>query len=191
MCIRNLFILCIAVSIVVSCGSSKNKKAKRIAQTKMQIVTTKTAFDPEALKIVCDSVNFEIMGNDLKSQKLVIFNGILPIDTLIITKLKLEPGIENAIIKADLDFDGNCEFIIPDKKTTRSGSIKHYYFIYDTATKNYVENTTLPSYFSDFKLDIKNQRVKLYCPKEDCFAYFKYNAEKKFELVQGEFKSID
>jgi len=189
--LKSFYFLFFIVLIGIACGSSENPRAKRISQSKIQILATRTAFNPDSLKILCDSMNFRVQGKDFKSQKLIILNGNLPVDTLEFTKIKLEPGFETEFIKADLDFDGNCEFIVQDRKTTKKGSIKHYYFIYDATTKNYIENTTLPSYISSFKLDIKNQRVKLYCPIDECFACYKYNAEKKFDLVQGEFKSID
>jgi len=189
--LKNLIFVIVSISLIIACGSANKKRAKRINPSNMQINITKSAYNADLLKIICDSVGFELQGDDLKHQKLIVFNGILPIDTLSFLKFKLDKGSENEIIKADLDFDGNCEFIIPDKKNIKSGGTKHYYYMYDTATRNFMENTTLPSYIRSFKLDIKNQRVKLYCPNEDCFAYFKYNAEKTFELVQGEFKPVD
>jgi len=191
MILKNFFILFLIASAFIACSSSENPRGKRISQSKIQIFATRTAFNPDSLKIVCDSVNFLVQGDDIKNQKLIVLNGNIPIDTLEFTKIKLEPGFESEFIKIDLDFDGNCEFIVQDKKTKKNSGIKHYYYIYDATTKKYIENTTLPSYISSFKLDIKNQRIKLYCPNDDCFAYYKYNAEKKFDLVQGEFKSVD
>jgi hypothetical protein len=191
MIIRNLFIFCISISLLISCGPSNNKRAKRISQTKMQIVTLRAAYDSTLFQIKLDSLNFKAIQAGNKLQKLIIINGILPIDTIDLKDKMLEATIVNDIEKADLDFDGNCEFIIPDKKTSKLGGMKHYYFIYDAVTKNYIENTSLPSIIHSFKLDIKNQRLKLYCPNEECFAYYKYNKEKKFELVQGEFRSVD
>jgi hypothetical protein len=188
---NNFFSLVLLILIVSACGSSDNQRAKRILQTKIKISPTRTAFNPDSLKIICDSVNFLATGNDLKNQKLIIRNGNIPIDTMEFMKIKLTEGFESEFIKADLNFDGNCDFIVPDKNIKKGGCLKHYYFMYDTISQNFIENTTLPSFISSFKLDIKNQRVKLYCPMDDCFAYYKYNADKKFELVQGEFKSID
>jgi hypothetical protein len=174
-----------------SCGTSDNTSAKRIMPTKMQINTLKKVFDPASVRIFCDSLTFNVINSGNKILKLVIRSGNTSLDTVLLNTKNLNIGIEKNIIKADLDFDGNCEFIIPDKNSTKEGGVKHYYFMFEPESRKFIENKTLPAYISSFKLDVKNQRVKLYCPNQECFAYYKYNTEKKFELVQGEFKSVD
>jgi hypothetical protein len=187
-----IYILTIVAALsFFSCGTSDNSSAKRIMPTKMQINTSKKAFDPASVRIFCDSLSFSALNSGNKILKIVIKNGNSLLDTILLDAKKLTTGIEKNIIKADLNFDGNCEFIIPDMNSTKEGGIKHYYFIFEPESRKFVENKSLPAYISAFKLDVKNQRVKLYCPNQQCFAYYKYNTEKKFELVQGEFKSVD
>jgi hypothetical protein len=181
----------IFIVLLFSFGCSEKYHSKKISIPDFKIATSKTAFDPASLKIICDSLYFTTITSGGKIQKLIISNGNHPFDTILIATKKLKAGAENEIIKADYTFDGFCEFIIPDRNTNKSDAFKHYYYVYDPEKKGYFENTTLPAYIGDFKLDIKNQRLKLYCPGQDCFAYFKYTVDKKFELVQGEFNSID
>jgi hypothetical protein len=66
--------------------------------------------------------------------------------------------------------------------------MQHHYYIFDLELRKFIENFSLPPYIGGLKLDIKNQRLKLYCPGQECFAYYKYTTDKKFEKVQGEFK---
>jgi hypothetical protein len=185
------FYFLIFLLFLISCGSPENSKSKKLSYSNYEIKTSKTAFDPFVSGFKCDSLHLfpqPIKGN---IQKVIVFNGILPLDTLLFDKFRLLIGEEKEIIRADLNFDGFCEFIFPDRKSVKKGAIKHYYFIFDTDKHKFIENTSLPAYIGGFKLDIKNQRVKLYCPDQVCFAYYKYSIEKKFELVQGEFKSVD
>ncbi len=186
--ILKFLILQLFILVLISCGSSSNTKSRKILHNGLVYKSSKTIFDPASLKFNCDSLNFVAINSTAKIQKLIINNGSRPIDTLEIASKNFAPGTEKEIQKADLNFDGFCEFVIPDKKTTKNGGTKHYYFMYDIDKRQFVENTSLPAFISSLKLDIKNQRVKLYCPGEDCFAYYKYSVQKKFELVQGEFK---
>jgi hypothetical protein len=163
-------------------------KSRKFSYISKEIVTTKQVFDPLLLKLVCDSLNFKVLPRGEIIGGLIVRNGIYSLDTLQLSLKRLPVGSENGIIKADLDFDGNCEFVIPDVNSKKNGGVRHYYYMFDNETRKFSENTSLPAWIGRFNLDIKNQRVKLYCPDDACFAYFKYTINKTFELVQGEFK---
>jgi hypothetical protein len=185
---RLIFPLSVFVVLFFSCGSSEKSNSRKISYPVIEIKTLKQAFDPASLKISCDSLKFTTVVTGGKIQKLIILNGLAPLDTIMLSSKKLVIDAEKDIIKADYNFDGFCEFFIPDRSLSKNGGLKYYYYVYDSEKQEFYENITLPAFIGEFKLDIKNQRLKLYCPGQECFAYYKYTTDKKFELVQGEFK---
>ena len=120
-------------------------------------------------------------------EKIIVKLGILTLDTVSITVGKIPIGAEKDAVITDYNFDGFCEFVVPDKNSAARGGMDYYYFLFDTISMHFVEIESLPKFIGNFKLDVKNQRVKIYCPDEACFAYYKYE-NKSFKLVQGEFK---
>jgi hypothetical protein len=190
MCVSSkyCFIFLLGIAFILSCSPDENLKSRRFNYISREIVTNRQAFDPLLLKIVCDSLNFKVLPKGEYIGRLIVYNGMYGTDTLQLSAKRLAAGTENGIIKADMDFDGNCEFVIPNENSTRNGGVRHYYYMYDPEIGKFKENTSLPAWISRFNLDIKNQRVKLYCPNDECFAYYKYTINKTFELVQGEFK---
>jgi hypothetical protein len=186
---KRLFILILVFAFAFACDDSGLNRAKKILVSNKEILTSKKLYDPSAMLITCDSLHFGVLPQSGK-QKLILFNGLRTIDTLIFGAQNFSPGFENEIIKADLNYDGYCDIVIPDKYSVKNEGVLHYYYMFDPDLKKFNQNLSLPAYIGGLKLDIKNQRLKLYCPGQDCFAYYKYTIDKKFVMVQGEFKSV-
>jgi hypothetical protein len=187
--ILRLLVFVFGVLIWFSCSDGKSVKAKKIKSSTAPTQSSKKVFDPLSLRIPCDSLNWTLVNKPGMAQRLIVKNGGLPFDTVFLKGHTGIQGIETEIVKSDIDFDGNCDLLVPDPKIGKSLGIKHFYYIFNPVKRKYEENRSLPPVIGSFKLDIKNQRLKLYCPDNECFAYYKYNSDtKQFSLVQGEFK---
>jgi hypothetical protein len=175
--------------LITSCSESTTKtKARKLTLIERRSINSRQGFDPKTDGFRCDSLNVKttLTGNQISQIIVLLGNNIL--DTILLTSEKIPGGAEKDIIVTDYNFDGFCEFVIPDKKSASAGGMNYNYFLFDTLHKNFVEINSLPKFIGNFKLDIKNQRVKIYCPNDACFAYYKYE-NNVFKLVQGEFKA--
>jgi len=170
-----------------SCNSGSNIKAKKLKKFKTSSITVRSGFDPKKHGFSCDSMNVKSILKDNKIEQLIVLSGSFNLDTLLLKNTIIPSGAENDIRFSDYNFDGFCEFVIPDKKSAMRGGMNYYYFIFDTLKANFIEINTLPKFIGNFKLDVKNQRVKIYCPDDACFAYYKFD-NQIFNLVQGEYK---
>ena len=181
-----LFLACIPLYFLLACGNSSTQKSRKLRNSASEIKTTKIAYDFAAQGIPCDSVLLSVSITGGK-EKLIVSKGIIPFDTITILDNRLKPN-EKDILKMDMNFDNFCDIIIPDKQQIKNDAIHYFYFVFDKESKKFMKDNSLPAFIGGIKLDIKNQRVKLYCPDQQCFAYYKYTIDKKFEKVQGEFK---
>jgi len=177
----------IFILLISSCTSETKLKAKRLHSIQWKAFISREVYDPTIKGFGCDSLNIKAVLAGDRMKQILVFLGNYPLDTVLLPSASIPAHAENDVIISDYNFDGFCEFVIPDKKSAARGGMDYYYFIYDTLNRNFVENTSLPKFIGSFKLDIKNQRVKIYCPDDACFAYYIYE-NKAFKLVQGEFK---
>ena len=184
-----IYCLLITLLILSSCSNKEHELAKKLEKVNLITENTKLGFDPLKHGFSCDSVNIRILAKGTLIEKLIPSLGKIPIDTIKISLLKMQAGDEKNIIIADFNFDGYCDFIIPDQLSASNGGMDYYYFLYHVPDQNYQPLKSLPKFTGGFKLDIKNQRVKLYCPYQDCFAYYKYLENGNFKLVKGKFET--
>jgi hypothetical protein len=171
-----------------SCSNKELPPAKKIKKVDLTAENTKQGFDPLKHGFTCDSVNIQVIKNGNLIKSLVPSLGKKPIDTIKVSLLKLQPGVEKDVIITDFNFDGYCDFVLPDDLSASHGGMDYFYFLYNPLNQNYQPVNSLPKFNGGFKLDIKNQRVKIYCPYEDCFAYYKFQEDGTFKLVKGKFE---
>jgi hypothetical protein len=180
--------LSIILLLISSCSNKEPEPAKKLGKINLISENKKEGFNPLKNGFTCDSVNLQIITTGNFISELVPSLGKKNIDTINISSLKIQQGAEKNVIITDFNFDGFCDFVLPDDLSASHGAMNYYYYLYDNATQKYNPVKSLPKFTGGFKLDIKNQRVKLYCPYQDCFAYYKYQGNGNFELVKGEFK---
>ncbi len=183
-------IICLLITLfaISSCSNKKHEPAKRLKKVNLIAENKKQGFNPLKNGFTCDSVNLQIISMGSYISKLVPSLGEKPIDTINIASLKIQQGAEKNVIITDFNYDGFCDFVLPDDLSASHGAMNYYYYLYDNVTQKYNTVKSLPKFTGGFKLDIKNQRVKIYCPYQDCFAYYKYQENGSFKLVKGEFK---
>ncbi|NJO92489.1 MAG: hypothetical protein HC831_28585 [Chloroflexia bacterium] len=180
--------LLITVLVISSCSDKKHEPAKKIKKVNLIAENKKQGFNPIKSGFSCDSTSFQTLTAGNYISKLFLCLGKHPIDTINLSSLKIQQGVENKAIIVDFNYDGFCDFVLPDDLSASQGGMNYYYFLYDSETQKYNSVKSLPKFTGGFKLDIKNQRVKIYCPYQDCFAYYKYQEDGSFKLVKGEFK---
>ncbi|MFN8255219.1 MAG: hypothetical protein U0W24_05985 [Bacteroidales bacterium] len=186
---NNLIAVLILVSaFLFSCGNNSEKKAMKFSLPEKKEMNARKSFNPKLNGFKCDSLNIKSLASANKIKEIYILLGQKLLDTLKLPTQQIPSGAEKDVMVTDFNFDGFCEFVIPDKMSSRQGGMDYYYFIFDTLSGHFMEIRSLPKFIGGFKLDIKNQRVKIYCPNESCFAYYKFE-NYSFKLVQGEFKS--
>ncbi len=180
--------LLITLFAISSCSDKQLKPAKRFKKVNLIAENKKQGFNPLKNGFTCDSVNLQTITIGKYIGMVIPSLGEKPIDTLNIASLKIQTGAEDNTIITDFNFDGFCDFVLPDDLSASHGAMNYYYYLYDNTTQKYNSVKSLPKFNGGFKLDIKNQRVKIYCPYQDCFAYYKYQQNGSFKLVKGEFK---
>ena len=178
----------VALFFYAVCSAPENQtKALSLNKPEIKVVDKKPGFDPIKHGFSCDSLNVKIQKSGNKTEKLFVFLGSKAVDTLNLQSLSLDIN-EKEIMIMDYNYDGFCDLVLNNILSASHGAMDYYYFLYDSNVLKYKETRSLPKFNGGFKLDIKNQRVKIYCPYQDCFAYYKYNENGLFELVQGKFE---
>ncbi len=183
----SILIALVSILLISACNSGSNSKAKKLQSIKKREYNIRPGFDPLIKGFGCDELKIKTVLAGSKIKQIVVLMGENLLDTVLLPQGKIPASAESDIIISDYNFDGFCEFVIPDKKSESRGGMDYYYFVFDTLNRHFIEITSLPKFIGNFKLDVKNQRVKIYCPDEVCFAYYKFE-NKEFKLVQGEFK---
>lgn len=182
-------VIVLFVFFIVSCSNKEVGPAKKLHKKSYLTENKKTGFDPLKHGFSCDSLHVNTIDYGKQISKLVVLLGSRNVDTLNIFANHIEKGGEKNLIITDFNFDGFCDIVLPDIASAQNGGMNYYYYLYDNELLKYEEVKSLPKFISEFKLDVKNQRVKIYCPNQDCFAYYKFNEQRQFELVQGEYKA--
>lgn len=184
------FTILFTAALLVSCTNKEVKPANRLKKINMLVENKKEGFNPLKHGFTCDSLNIQIQTKGTIIQDLVPVLGEVPIDTIGISSLKIQNGGEKDILIMDFNFDGFCDFILPDIGSASHGGMDYYFYLYNTENQNFKHIKSIPKFNGGVKLDIKNHRLKIYCPNSDCFAYYKYQENGTFKLVKGEFKVI-
>jgi|GEM_PF-7131895 hypothetical protein len=184
---KRVVFFAIVVILAYTCNSGSDKKAIKLKLSENKLLSSRKAFDPKMAGFRCDSLLVQSIPVRNTIEKLIVKLGALTLDTIAISAYKIPSGAEKDAVITDYNFDGFCEFVVPDKNSAARGGMDYYYFLFDTLSRNFVEIKSLPRFIGNFKLDIKNRRVKIYCPDDVCFAYYIFE-NKTFKLVQGEFK---
>ena len=179
------FLFCITV---FACSNSDLLTTKKISKINWITTIQKEGFDPLKHGFSCDSISLRTKTKGDFIEKYIVMLGKAGVDTLVVKK-KMATGAEKKALITDFNFDGFCDFILPDESSATAGGMDYYYFLYDTTKLGYQEVKSLPKFNGGVKMDIKNHRVKIYCPHQECFAYYKYQENKTFKLVKGEFKA--
>ena len=185
---RNIIFCLIFVSVFLSCSSGAIPPAKKLGKVNLVAENKKQGFTPLKHSFTCDSLNIKTIIKGNLIEKLTVFLGDASIDTIHFIANKVPTGAEKRITIIDFNFDGFCDFILSDELSASHGGMNYYFFLYDNIAQGYTEVKSLPKFNGGFKMDIKNQRVKIYCPYQDCFAYYKQQETGDFKLVKGEFK---
>lgn len=176
--------------LVVSCSSEDLPPAQPIGNIKQVKKVDKAGFDPIKHGFACDSLIVQPVKKGKIIEELTIYLGNVAVDTIDVKDLKIEGLDKEEVTIIDFNFDGFCDFVVRDIVSANHGGMNYYYYLYDNESLGYQMVTTLPKFISSFKMDIKNQRVKIYCPYEDCFAYYKYQDDGTFKLVQGKYEAV-
>jgi len=184
----NLLIGVLSFFILYSCSNDNLPLAKKLKKVNLLKENTKQGFTPLKHGFTCDSLIIKTISKGRLINKLTVFLGKVSVDTIDFLAKNVQTGTERNLIITDFNFDGFCDFVLPDDLSASHGGMDYYFFLYDNSTQSYTEVKSLPKFNGGFKMDIKNQRVKIYCPYQDCFAYYKYQKNKTFKLVKGEFK---
>jgi hypothetical protein len=184
---KKVVFIAFIVILAYTCDSGSDTRAKKLQLSDSKEISLRKAFDPKITGFRCDSLQVLSIAIGNTIEKLIVKLGNQSLDTVSITTGKIPFGAEKDVVITDYNFDGFCEFVVPDKNSAARGGMDYYYFLFDTLSRNFIEIKSLPKFIGNFKLDVKNQRVKIYCPDDACFAYYKYE-NKAFKLVQGEFK---
>ena len=180
-------IVVLASFIFFACNSNTGLKAKKLKITELKPIVTRSAFDPKSGGFKCDSLKLNAVMKAGQIKQLNVLLGSNVIDSIKPSSTKIPVGAELDCIFADYNFDGYCDLVIPDKKSASKGGMDYYYFLFDTLNHKFKEIKSLPKFIGNFKLDVKNQRVKIYCPNEACFTYYKFE-NNDFTMVHGEFQ---
>ncbi|MDF1550007.1 MAG: hypothetical protein P1P88_19435, partial [Bacteroidales bacterium] len=155
-----------------SCSDEAHQTARKFNKVIYEAENLKPGFNPLKHGFTCDSVEASVIVSGQLINKLILLLGSEPIDTISLLTEKIPAGAEKDIIITDFNFDGFCDFVLPDKAPAEGGGMNYYFYLYDYEMFGFNEVKSLPKFISDFKLDIKNHRVKIYCPYQDCFAYY-------------------
>lgn len=174
--------------ILASCSNKDLKPAKLLEVADFTIENKKQGFNPLKHGFNCDSLILETIHKASLVDKIIFKFGDNEICNIDVLNKKIGEIDEKDILLTDYNFDGFCDVVIKDITSAQHGGINHYYYLYHPSEQSFKENNSLPMFIASFKLDLKNQRVKIYCPYEDCYAYYKYKDDDTFELVKGEFK---
>lgn len=174
--------------ILFSCTNKEIKPAKRFEKIDLTTENKKQGFNPLKHGFNSDSLKLEIIAKDSQTEKFCFSLGSTDICTLNVSNKKIGEIDEKDILLTDFNFDGFCDVVIKDISSAQHGGINHYYYLYNSSEQTFKENNSLPMFIASFKLDLKNQRVKIYCPYEDCYAYYKYKNDDTFELVKGKYE---
>lgn len=181
-------LIILLLGFVISCSNEVSQTARKFDKVIYKAENQKPGFNPLKHGFTCDSVEASVILSGQLINKLILLLGSESIDTISLLTEKIPAGAEKDIIITDFNFDGYCDFVLPDKASAEGGGMNYYFYLYDNEELGFFAVKSLPKLISDFKLDIKNHRVKIYCPYQDCFAYYSFNDKKQFELVQGEYK---
>lgn len=183
----NLLVLLSAL-ILFSCTDEEAEPARKLKKVNLQSESKKEGFNPLKHGFACDTMKIRVETNGKIIKGLVPSLGETAIDTIKVNSLKLEKGTEKDVLIMDYNFDGFCDFILPNIASASHGGMNHYFYIYIPENQGYKYIKSLPKFNGGVKLDIKNQRLKIYCPYNDCFAYYEYQQDGTFKLVKGEFR---
>ncbi len=184
----NLLLYLSFIVVLASCTSKQNRSTKKLSTVNLITDNKKQGFNPLKHGFNCDSVTIDVVNRGKLTSKLIVSLGNTAIDSINFGTKKVSSGVEKNIVITDFNYDGFCDFVLFDDASASHGGMDYYYFLYDNSKLGYKEIKSLPKFNGGFKLDIKNQRVKIYCPYQDCFAYYKQQKNGKFKLVKGEFK---
>jgi len=182
-------VVIISAFLVISCSNKELPGAQKLSTKNYIIGNKKPGYNPLKHGFNCDSLHANAVDFGNYTGKIIVILGSTNVDTINVLANRIAKGAGKDLIIADFNFDGFCDIVLPDIASAQNGGMNYYYYLYDNQLLKYNEVKSLPKFISEFKLDVKNQRVKIYCPNQDCFAYYKYNENDQFELVQGEYKA--
>ncbi|MBN2893923.1 MAG: hypothetical protein JXL97_18790 [Bacteroidales bacterium] len=141
-------------------------------------------------KFTCKNLSYQVFPaeDEAWAKKMIVFKDYQPIDTIYFDQEKVYMFYkeENAVLFADLDFDGNCDIVIHDVASASHGTMNHFFYLFNEDSQKFLENYSLPKLNGGVFPNSENQTVVVYCSYHDCEAVYKF-IDGIFVLVEGEF----